>query len=92
MMSIERQLLKRVIVGDDDGDWIIGHKLYNNIKELLAQPEQEPVAWMYDTYEEGYRERYDCLTTIEDYISNTGVTNVRPLYLTPQIRVMNDGR
>ena len=43
MMSIERELLQRVIVGDDDGDWIIGHKLYNEIKELLAQPEQEPL-------------------------------------------------
>jgi len=57
MMSIERELLKRVIIGDDDGDWIIGHKLYNEIKELLAQPEQEPVAWMYERQSESFIER-----------------------------------
>jgi len=42
-MSIERELLKRVIGGDDEGKWIISHILYNNIKELLAQPERDKV-------------------------------------------------
>lgn len=66
----------------------VSEELQAKIEELLAQPElrEEPVAWMYDTYEEGYREKYDCLTTIEDYISNTGVTNVRPLYTSPPKR------
>jgi hypothetical protein len=39
-MSKERELLKRAMVGDDDGDWFIGHTLYKEIQELLAQPEQ----------------------------------------------------
>jgi len=82
-MSKARELLRRVI--STYSDYGI-NTLYGEINELLAQPEQEPVAWMYDTYEEGYREKYDCLTTIEDYISNTGVTNVRPLYTSPPKR------
>ena len=47
-MSIERDLLKRVISGDDDGDFFVSYDLYKEIYELLAQPEQtgqEPVAW-----------------------------------------------
>ena len=45
-MSIERELLKRVISGDDDGDFFISHRLYKDIETFLAQPEQpeqEPV-------------------------------------------------
>jgi hypothetical protein len=45
-MSIERELLKRVISGDDDGDFFISHRLYKYIETFLAQPEQteqEPV-------------------------------------------------
>jgi len=92
-MSKERDLLRTAIkIIEDNMSTTSLSNFISEVDEILAQPEQEPVAWMYDTYEEGYRERYDCLTTIEDYISNTGVTNVRPLYLTPQIRVMNDGR
>ena len=55
-MSIERELLERVLVGDDDGDLFLSNILYKEIEELLAQPEhivdvtdmveQEPVAWI----------------------------------------------
>ena len=41
-MSIERELLKRVISGDDDGDFFVSCDLYKEIHELLAQPEQVP--------------------------------------------------
>ena len=48
-MSKERELLKRVLEADDDGnaEFYINGKLEWDIKELLAQPEQEPVAWMH---------------------------------------------
>ena len=39
-MSIERELLKRVISGDDDGDFFINHRLYKDIETFLDQPEQ----------------------------------------------------
>ena len=45
-MSKERELLERVISGDDDGDFFISHRLYIDIETFLAQPEQEPDAWI----------------------------------------------
>ena len=48
-MSRERELLERVISGDDAGDFFIGYKLYKDIETFLDQPEQEPVAWMTDS-------------------------------------------
>lgn len=39
-MSIERELLKRVISETDDGvDFFIGYRLYKDIETFLAQPE-----------------------------------------------------
>ena len=62
-MTIERELLKRVISGDDDGDFFISHRLYKDIETFLAQPEQDKaeavmpnsvcVSNVYDAYEEG---------------------------------------
>ena len=45
-MSKEREMLKRILTDNDDENYYIGCKVYNEIKELLAQPEQanEPVA------------------------------------------------
>jgi len=43
MMSKERELLKRVISGDDDGDFFISNALLKEIEVALAQPEQEPL-------------------------------------------------
>jgi hypothetical protein len=45
-VSRERELLKRVVSGDNKGDFFISYDLYKEIYEFLAQPEQEPVAWM----------------------------------------------
>ena len=39
-MSIERNLLKRVISGDNRGDFFVSYDLYKEIYELLAQPEE----------------------------------------------------
>ena len=44
-MSKERELLKKVISRDNKGDFLFSYDLYKEIKEFLAQPEQEPVAW-----------------------------------------------
>ena len=42
-MNRERELLKKVISGDNKGDFFVSHDLYKEIKEFLAQPEQEPI-------------------------------------------------
>jgi len=45
-MSIERELLKKVISGDNKGDFFISYDLYKEIYEFLVHPEQfeqEPV-------------------------------------------------
>jgi len=84
-MSKAIELLKRVL----DTQHTLSVQIAYDIEYLLAQPEQtkqEPVAWMYDSYEDGRRERYDCLTTTEDYVTNYGVSNIRPLYTAPQKR------
>jgi hypothetical protein len=43
MKTKERELLKRVLIGDDDGDFFLSHGLYKEIQELLAQPEPVPI-------------------------------------------------
>ena len=55
-MSKERELLKRVISGDDDGDFFISHRLYKDIETSLDQPEPtaEPEAWIIVNKETGY--------------------------------------
>jgi hypothetical protein len=62
-MSIERELLKRVISGDDDGDFFISHRLYKDIETFLAQPEQSSTTrhaldsyWNQEAYQRGYAE------------------------------------
>ena len=41
----ERELLQRVLGGDNDGYFFISHELLKEIQDFLAQPEQEPVVW-----------------------------------------------
>ena len=66
IMSIERKLLKKVISGDNKGDFFISYDLYKEIYEFLIhheQPEQDKaeavmpngvcVSNVYDAYEEG---------------------------------------
>jgi hypothetical protein len=42
-MSKERELLKKIL----NTGWL-NHELSCEVEELLAQPEQEPVFWMYE--------------------------------------------
>jgi hypothetical protein len=47
-MSIERELLKKVISGDNKGDFFISYDLYKEIYEFLIhleQTEQEPLSF-----------------------------------------------
>jgi len=86
-MSIERELLGRWHNGDLLPEEYM--KLMKETKELLAeQPEQEPVAWMYDWNISGDEEygdtKYDALTRAESITKNRAITNVQPLYTTPK--------
>ena len=79
-MSKERELLGRWHNGDLLPEEYM--KLMKETKELLAQPEQEPVAWLYD---------YDCTTWVklkEPDLPNMhhSVTNIKPLYTSPPKR------
>ena len=47
-MSIERELLKKVISGDNKGDFFISYDLYKDIKTFLAQPEQDNIQYLLD--------------------------------------------
>jgi hypothetical protein len=87
-MSKERELPARYmgygLLNDD-----VYRQLVKETKELLAQPEPEPVAWMYDwniMQEEEYGEtEYDALTRVDSITKSRAITNVRPLYtVSPQ--------
>jgi len=43
-MSRERELLEKVISGDNKGDFFVSYDLYKEIYEFLAKPEQEHLA------------------------------------------------
>ena len=76
-MSKERELLRRVISGDDDGDFFISHRLYKDIETFLAQPEQEPEAWIIVNKETGYRTQVSDLTP---FLYHREIFEVIPLY------------
>ena len=48
-MNEARELLKEVLKVLEWNGIMGSHDTYNSIKELLAQPEQEPVAWVNQT-------------------------------------------
>lgn len=64
-MSIERELLKRFMIELTTEEDVVS--LFNDIKECLAQPEQEPVAWKDRTY--GNLHHVDYGNSIPLYIS-----------------------
>ena len=79
-MSRERELLREAlyVIGEFTEDaQERGEILITEIKELLAQPEQEPVAWRYKTHN-----RYTY--TEENYHELEG--EGEPLYASPQKR------
>jgi hypothetical protein len=95
VMSKERELLSRVLEADDgNSEFYIDGKLEWDIKELLSQPEQEPVAWMYDWNIIGDEEygdtKYDALTRAESITNNRAITNIQPLYTTPKREPLSD--
>lgn len=91
-ITCERELFKRAITALIETrvtDISTKHQsLIDEIEELLAQPEQEPVAWMYDwntIEEEEYgKTNYDCLAKLNSIPQSRAITNVRPLYTAPQ--------
>ena len=60
-MSIERELLEKVISGDNKGDFFVSYDLYKEIYKFLAQPEDGieaeilPSEVWFDGYEAGKR-------------------------------------
>ena len=48
-MSKALDLLRRLASGDNRGDFFISLELLKEVEAILAQPEQEPVAWMNDS-------------------------------------------
>lgn len=94
-MSKERELLKQCkkYLSSFRGMYVEHNTLLGKLNELLAQPEQteqEPVAWMYDWNIKGEEEygntKYDALTRSESITNNRAITNIRPLYTSPQKR------
>jgi hypothetical protein len=82
-MSKERELLKEVLKVFDS---VYSRDLINEIEELLAKPEQEPVAWMYDWEDTPNGDGESVL--LEDLVTNNVsiirmslACNVRPLYI-----------
>ncbi len=62
-MSIERELLKKVISGDKKGDFFVSYDLYKEIYEFLVHHEQKPTTrhaldsyWNQEAYQRGYAE------------------------------------
>jgi len=79
-MSKERELLKKIV------DYMWEGELVDEIKELLAQPEQteqEPEAWIVVNKETGYRTQVSDLTP---FLYNREIFEVIPLYLAPPKR------
>jgi hypothetical protein len=86
-MTKERALLKQIqqflICECEDT-----YNFASDIEELLAQPEQEPVAWMYDWEHHPESDGYvnietNLLTSFESIIETPLASNVRPLYTSP---------
>lgn len=92
-MTIERDLLEKVISGDNKGDFFVSYDLYKEIYEFLAQPEQEPVAWMWTRNYEGggYTNKvFEFLNDAEEYAKDSKTLKspdiIRPLYTAPPTR------
>jgi hypothetical protein len=80
-MSKERELLQRIL------DYMWEGELADEIKELLDQPEQEPVAWMYEWYENDLESTQAYCGSEKPFKGeSTQPFNLRPLYAAPQKR------
>ena len=87
-MSKERELLEKIFIlyrGFSNCSKMT--VLLNECKELLAQPEQEPVAWIYDWLDWcEFPSILNRITHIKAMIEQPEAFNVRPLYTSPPTR------
>ena len=84
-MSLERKLLGRWHNGDLLPEEYM--KLMKETKQLLAQPEQEPVAWMWD---EMFCDDWTTVSSVIKPSKSKDVANVRPLYTSPKREPLSD--
>jgi hypothetical protein len=68
----------------------------HNAQKLLAQPEQEPVAWMWEDIEEGghgeYADKYRIYGVSREKPVRLTIDKIRPLYTSPPKRKpLSDG-
>ena len=95
-MSRERELLQTALGILEDYEWGYGgdhHKspeasILNDIRKLLAQPEQEqePVAWYWEDSDLDDPEWIAMADTGDKPIEHRLRRNIQPLYLAPQVR------
>lgn len=93
-MSVERELLIEALEWMEELKYVwvnvreVGDSI-NKIEKFLAQPEHEPVAWMYDHQLEVGYDKYTEVNIIETCARNlesNNCINIRPLYLAPPKR------
>ena len=82
VMNKERELLRRI--SSHSGSAIPAKFIYE-IQELLAQPEQEPVAWMWEQ-QSPHSGEWDSEFAEGKPQNFRVVRNIRPLYTSPQKR------
>ena len=82
-MSRERELLEKWV--SQFGNLRHDFNLLTETKELLAQPEQEPVAWIIETEIEGKLSEWVC-TDKKHYMDASDGKDPIPLYTAPQKR------
>jgi hypothetical protein len=88
-MNRERELLKQVV---ENFAYVQDMHLIVAIQKLLNQPEQEPVAWMYDLdmmihpISNTRSQRFGELTSIDPTDRQQDAVNIRPLYTAPPKR------
>ena len=81
MMSKERDLLARVLTSEL---WSVQEELQAEIKQLLTQPEQEPVAWIIQTEVEGKLLEWVCTDKKHYMEEHDSIKEPIPLYLAPK--------
>jgi hypothetical protein len=79
-MSKERKLLKKILATG----WL-NNTISCEVEELLAQPEQEPVAWIWEQ-QSHHSGEWDSEFAEGKPQNFRAVRNIRPLYTSPQKR------
>ena len=92
-MNRERELLKKCAEQlNSKLNGTTSMRLAVEIEELLAQPGQKPVAWMYDWDDEHGRTYVNLLTTDTEHTYLKTAFNVMPLYTHPPKQYPLDDR